>query len=133
MQVDEYELKDDLKYDKNKNWIRIQGDVAIFGINDVGVKLAKDIAFIELPENNSNVEMGKPCGQIESAKWAGEVIAPVSGQVIEVNLSVSDDPSGMNKDPYGAWIAKIKMNNPDEAKGLMDASSCAEWVKSGMN
>ncbi len=129
MNVGEYDINEGLKYDKNKNWIRIEGDVAVFGISDVGVKLAKDIAFIELPKQDSDVSAGSACGQVESAKWAGELIAPVSGRIIEINTALSDDPSVMNSDPYNAWIAKIKMSNPGETEGLMDASSCVEWVR----
>lgn len=127
MQVGDYELRDDLKYDKNNNWIKIEGDTAIFGITDVGAKKANDIGFIELP--SGNVEKGKGCGQIESAKWAGEIIAPVSGEVVESNQAVADDPSKINQDPYGSWIAKVKMSNPAEADELMDVNAAAECVK----
>ncbi len=129
MREGEYDIRDDLKYDRNKNWIRIEGDTAVFGISDVGVKLAKDIAFIELPAIDAEVKAGTACGQVESAKWAGELIAPVSGRVVEVNSALSDDPSAMNRDPYSAWVAKIRMSSPAEAESLMDASACAEWIK----
>jgi len=129
MQVGEYELRDDLKYDKNNNWVLLEGDVAVFGITDVGVKRAKDIGFIELPGQGAHVEAGKGCGQIESAKWAGEVVAPVAGDITEVNTGLANDPSAMNRDPYGSWIAKIKCN-PAEVDALMDVNAAAEWVKS---
>lgn len=130
MQVGDYELKDDLKYDKNNNWVKVEGDTAVFGISDAGVKRAKEIAFVELPNTGDKVEQGKACGQIESAKWAGEIIAPVGGEVVEVNQAVADDPSCLNNAPYDNWIAKIKMSDPGQADGLMDAGACAEWLKS---
>jgi len=132
MDVNGYDLRDDLKYDKNNNWIRIEGDTAVFGINDYGVKRAKDIAFIELPKQGDQVVAGKGCGQIESAKWAGEVVAPLSGEIIEINQGLADDPSKMNSDPYGAWIAKIKIN-PADAEGLMDVNAAAEMVRNAQN
>jgi glycine cleavage system H protein len=130
MQIGEYEIKDDLKYDSNNNWIKVEGDTATFGISDVGVKKAKDIAFIELPAQGTRVEANKNCGQIESAKWAGELKAPVSGEIIEVNSGLADDPAGINIDPYGAWIAKIRMDNPEEANSLMDAEGYGGFVNS---
>jgi glycine cleavage system H protein len=128
MQVGEYDIKDDLKYDSNNNWIRVEGDMAIFGISDVGVKKAKDIAFIELPSQGQRAETNKCCGQIESAKWAGELKAPISGEIVEVNNGLADDPAGINIDPYGSWIAKIRMDNPDEVNSLMDANAYAGFV-----
>jgi len=126
MQKGEYNIPDDLRYDSHNNWVRLEGDVAVFGISDYGVKRAKDIAFIELPVNGQ-VEAGKGCGQIESAKWAGEITAPVSGEIIEANNSLADDPSAMNRDPYGSWIAKIKCN-PDDFNQLMDAAGYAGTI-----
>ncbi len=127
MQIGDYELKDELRYDKHNNWIRIEGDVATFGITDVGVKLAKDIAFVELPKKGAHVEQGKACGQIESAKWAGEIIAPLSGEITEANDALAGDPSRMNSDPYGQWIAKIRFEGG--ADSLMDVPAAVEWVK----
>lgn len=127
MQIGEYELKDELRYDQHNNWIRLEGDTATFGITDVGVKLAKDIAFVELPKKGANAEQGKACGQLESAKWAGEIIAPLSGEIVDVNEALASDPSKMNSDPYGQWIAKIRFSAGTDS--LMDASAAADWVK----
>jgi glycine cleavage system H protein len=130
MQVGDYELRDDLSYDRNNNWIKIEGDTAIFGITDVGAKRAKEIAYIEMPKKGDKLEMGKACGQLESAKWAGEIVAPLSGEVIDVNESLSDNPGLINQDPYGSgWIAKIKLGRLEEGNSLMDVNSAAEWVK----
>jgi glycine cleavage system H protein len=130
MQVDKYTLDDGLLYDKHNNWIRIQADIATFGITEVGVKLARDIAYVELPKKEAQVTKAKACGAIESAKWAGDIIAPVSGAVIEVNDILSDDPTVMNKDPYGkGWIAKIRMADKGETDALMKVAAAAEWVR----
>lgn len=130
MQIDKYELKDELLYDTHNNWVKIEGDTATFGYTDVGMKRARDIAFVELPKKGAAVVKDQGCGAIESAKWAGEIIAPVSGSIIEVNGSLIDDPTIMNKDPYGSgWVAKIKMINRAEAASLMNAAAAAEWVK----
>ena len=131
MKIGEYELKKDLNYDKFNNWIKIDGEIAVFGITDIAVKQARDIAFIELPEEGSDTELGKSCGQIESAKWSGEIIAPISGEIIEINKSLEDDPGIMNSDPYGkGWIAKIKLSKLSEIETLMDADQAIEWIKS---
>jgi glycine cleavage system H protein len=130
MKIKDYELIDDLLYDKKNNWVRIEGETATFGITDVGVKLAREMAYVELPKPGSMVSKGKACGTVESAKWAGEIVAPISGTVTEVNLSLNDEPSAMNKDPYGkGWIAKIKLSNPGEKAGLLNVTQAADWVQ----
>lgn len=129
MKIGEYEVREDRTYDRHNNWIKVEADVAVFGLTDVAVRRAKEIAFIELPKKGQAVEIGKGCGQIESAKWAGEIVAPLSGEIIEVNDEVSNDPSVLNKDPYGHWLAKIKIAKTAEASQLMDPQAAADWVK----
>jgi glycine cleavage system H protein len=130
MQIDKYILDDGLLYDSHNNWIRIEGETAIFGLTDVGVKLAREIAYVELPKKDAGVAKDKGCGALESAKWAGEIIAPVSGTILEVNSSLSDDPTVMNTDPYGkGWIAKIRMSNQSEVGSLMKVAAAADWIK----
>lgn len=123
----DYELRDDLLYDTHYNWVKIEDDIAIFGITDAGVKRANDIAFIELPEVGKRVTAEKACGQIESAKWAGEIISPLNGEITEVNKELEDDPTKLNNAPYDSWIAKIRII-PDDAGKLMDTSAAKTWL-----
>jgi glycine cleavage system H protein len=106
--------------------MKSEGETALIGITDVAVKRARDIAFIELPNKGTAVESSKALGQIESAKWAGEIISPVSGEVLDVNKQVEDDPSVLNKDPYANWLIKVKVTGKGS---LMDAESYRKHAK----
>jgi len=126
MKIGEYEVKEGLLYSINY-WVKPEGNIATIGITDAAAKMAKDIAFIELPQVGKEIVRGKGIGVIESAKWSGEIISHVSGKVVEVNSALEADPSMINKDPYGkGWIAKIELSNKDELKTLKDTKTYAE-------
>jgi glycine cleavage system H protein len=122
----DYNIPDGLSYSKDNCWMKVEGESALIGITDVAVKRARDIAFIELPRKGSALQAGKALGQIESAKWAGEIISPVSGEVLDVNKQVEDDPSILNKDPYANWLIKVKVT---EKTNVMDAESYRNHAK----
>lgn len=130
MEINEADFPDGLKYDENHNWAKEENSLVVFGITKYGLEKANEIAFIELPKKGQKVEKGKNCGNLESAKWSGEIIAPVSGEIVEVNEELFNEPGKMNKDPYNEWIAKIRPNNIEELNSLMDKAKVIEWLKS---
>jgi glycine cleavage system H protein len=115
-------IPSDLKYSLNDEWIKQDGTV---GITDFAQEQLSDIVFVEVIVSAGDpVKKGDACATVESVKAAAEVYAPVSGKVIEVNESLSDNPELINKDPYGqAWMLKIEPSDPREMGSLMDASA----------
>ena len=112
----------DLKYSKEHEWIKVEGDIGIVGVTDFAQKQLTDIVFVELPEKGKKVEGGKQMGVIESVKSVSDIFSPVDGEVVEVNEKLKDNPDVINKDPYGeGWIVKLKIENKDELDGLMSA------------
>ncbi|ATX80792.1 glycine cleavage system H protein [Mariprofundus aestuarium] len=101
----------DLKYTKDHEWVRIDGDIATFGISDHAQEALGDIVFVELPEVGRSVDAGEAYAVVESVKAVSDVYAPVAGEVIEVNEELEGEPEKVNSDAYGAgWIAKVKMS-----------------------
>ncbi|MDQ6957982.1 MAG: glycine cleavage system protein GcvH [Mariprofundaceae bacterium] len=110
----------DLKYTKEHEWVRIEGDVATFGISDHAQEALGDIVFVELPEVGRTVDAGEACAVVESVKAVSDMYAPVAGEVIEVNEALESSPEQVNTNPYGTgWIAKVKMSG-DTAELLSD-------------
>lgn len=113
---------ENLKYTKQHEWIRIEGETGTVGITDHAQEALSDITFVELPEVGQEVAVGEEVCSIESCKAASDIYAPVSGKVTEVNEALDEDPSAVNSDPYGkGWIYKIEIANPAEADPLMTA------------
>ena len=109
------------KFAKSHEWVHLDGDVATVGISDYAQKEISDIVFVELPKPGDAVTQGKTCSVIESVKAAADFMAPVSGEVTEINEAVVDDPSLVNQSPHGdGWFFKIKVSNPAELDVLMD-------------
>jgi len=101
----------DLKYTREHEWIRIEGDTATFGLTDHAQEALGDIVFVELPEIGRNVAAGEAFAVVESVKAVSDVYAPAAGEVIEVNTALEDAPEKVNEDPYGAgWIARVNMS-----------------------
>jgi len=101
----------DLKYTKEHEWVRIEGDVATFGISDHAQEALGDIVFVELPDIGRTVDAGEAYAVVESVKSVSDVYAPVAGEVVEVNKTLESEPEKVNTDPYGAgWIAKVKIS-----------------------
>ena len=110
----------DLKYTKSHEWVRVTGDTATVGITDHAQHELTDIVFVELPAANRQLKAGESCAVVESVKTASDIYAPVSGQVVEVNKAVVDNPALANTDPYGAgWFFKIKLSQPAELNQLL--------------
>ena len=110
----------DLKYAKSHEWVRVNGDTATVGISDHAQHELTDVVFVELPALNRQVKAGEACAVVESVKTASDIYSPVSGQVVEVNKAVVDNPALVNTEPYGGgWFFKVKLSQPDETGGLL--------------
>lgn len=120
-----------LKYTKSHEWASVDGDTATVGITDFAVKTLTDLVFLELPAVGASLDAGNQFGEVESVKAVSELLAPVSGEVIETNAAIADNLDGIGADPFGdGWLIKIRMSNPTELDALMDRSAyekqCAE-------
>ena len=120
-----------LYFTKDNEWVRVDGDTATIGISNHAQEQLGDIVFAEVPEAGRKLSKGQEAAVVESVKAASDVYAPVSGEVVEGNQAVADDPALVNTDPEGqGWFFKLKLDNPAEVDGLMDEASYREWVKS---
>jgi glycine cleavage system H protein len=119
-----------LHFTKEHEWIRVEGDTATVGISDHAQEALGDIVFAEVPDAGRTVAKGQEAAVVESVKAASDVYAPVSGEVIEGNQAVADDPALVNSDPEGAgWFFKLKLADTSELDGLMDEAAYREWIK----
>jgi glycine cleavage system H protein len=117
-------------FTREHEWIRVDGDTATVGISDHAQEALGDIVFAEVPDAGREVAKGQEAAVVESVKAASDVYAPLSGEVIEGNPAIADDPAIINRDPEGeGWFFKLKLSNPSEVEGLMDEAAYREWVK----
>jgi len=117
-------------FTREHEWIRVEGDTATIGISNHAQEALGDIVFAEVPEAGRRVSKGQEAAVVESVKAASDVYAPVSGEVLEGNQAVADDPALVNSDPEGdGWFFKLRLDNPGELEGLMDESSYRDWLK----
>jgi glycine cleavage system H protein len=122
MQIESYNFPDDLYYEKNHFWAKIDSDGSvIFGATDFFQKLAGEIVYVELPMKGAKVKQSESMSSLESGKWVGKIFAPVSGEITQANSELDDSPELLNQSPYGdGWIGKIKPSNLDaELANLM--------------
>ncbi|MDE0050643.1 MAG: glycine cleavage system protein GcvH [Rhodospirillales bacterium] len=118
-----------LKYSKDHEWVRVEGDVGTVGISDYAQEQLGDVVYVELPEVGRTVAQNEEAAVVESVKAASEVYAPVSGEVVEVNQALEDDPSLVNGDATGeGWFLKLRLSTPGELDGLMDDAAYADYV-----
>lgn len=122
----------DLKYIETHQWVRVSDDgTATIGITDFAQEQLGDIVYIGVPEVGVTVNGGEEAGVAESVKSASDVFSPVTGEVLEVNESLEEEPEKVNEDPYGdGWLFKVKLADPGELDGLMDDVAYAEHVAS---
>jgi glycine cleavage system H protein len=125
-------VPDKLKYSKDHEWIKIEGDLAIVGITDYAQHSLHEITFVELPEVGSSVEANSECGLVESMKASSDIFSPLSGEIVEVNSNLEDAPELVNEEPYGkGWMFKVKPSNLDaEIGALMDAKAYSKLIAS---
>ncbi|MDP2767953.1 MAG: glycine cleavage system protein H [Candidatus Methanoperedens sp.] len=132
VEIDGYNLPDELYYTKDHTWARVEdnGGVTV-GMDAFGAKSAGNIEFIDLPMEDDEFEGGEAFGSLESAKWVGGLLMPVSGMVTEVNENIEDELGLLAKDPYGeGWLIKIKPANlKDELKALIHGADVGPWLK----
>ena len=121
----------DLKYSQEHEWVRLEGNVVTVGISDFAQEQLGDVVFVELPEPGQAVQQKVNAAVVESVKAASEVYAPVSGEVIEVNVALEDDPELVNREPTGGgWFMKIRVSDESELEGLMNEADYSDFVAS---
>ncbi len=115
-------VPNDLHYTKDHEWVLVEDSVAAIGITDYAQSELGDITFVELPEDDAEFNAGDEIAQIESVKAASPVFSPITGNILELNTELEDEPGAINSDPYGAgWICKIEVSKPEEIESLMTA------------
>jgi glycine cleavage system H protein len=126
-----YNMPDGLYYHKDHSWARVDGSKVTVGMNDFFQKEAGDIVFVDLPDTEEEVSQGEVCGKIQSRKWIGKLVAPVSGEIVETNEAIEDDTSLINSDPYGkGWILNIEASDLEEELGnLMQGEALASFLE----
>jgi glycine cleavage system H protein len=125
----EYEIPEALRYSTEDEWTRIEDGRATIGVTDYAQQQLGDVVFIELPEEGTSVESGEPFGVIESVKAVSDLYAPVSGQVVEVNLELAEHPESVNEDCYGdGWMIIIELADAEQYDSLLDASAYRQHV-----
>lgn len=119
----------DRRYTKDHEWVLIQGDQGTVGITDYAQKQLGDVVYLELPELGRTLKAHETFGTVESVKAVSELFAPVSGEVIEVNSGLVAKPESLNRDPHGeAWMIRVKLADPGQLAGLLDAAAYQAYV-----
>jgi glycine cleavage system H protein len=124
-------VPEDLRYTKDHEWIRVQGDVGTVGITDHAQEELGDIVYVELPKVGSKLDQSGVFGSVESVKAVSDIYSPAAGEVTEANGALSDAPEKVNEDPYGqGWIMKLRLSTPQQVESLMTAVQYEEYVAS---
>ncbi len=119
----------DLRYSEDHEWVLVDGDIAAIGISDYAQEQLGDVVFVELPEPGKAVAKGEEAAVVESVKAASEVFTPVTGEVVAVNGLLAEDPGLVNRAPTSeGWFLKVRMSNPGEVEGLMDAAAYQTYI-----
>ncbi len=126
-----YDMPDELYYHEEHSWARVEDNRVTVGMDDIFQKEAGDIVFVDLPDEEDEVEQGEVCGKIQSRKWIGKLCAPVSGEIVEINEDLEDDTSPINEDPYGkGWILVIEPSDlENELKDLIHGDSVVDFIE----
>lgn len=112
-----------LRYSESHEWVKVEGGIAVVGVSDFAQKEMGNITYVDLPDVDDEVTAGEDFGALESVKAASDLIAPVSGRVVEVNEALEDEPELVNQDAYANWIIKVEMSDPAELDTLLDAEA----------
>jgi glycine cleavage system H protein len=119
----------DYRYTKQHEWVKIDGATGIIGITDYAQQELGDVVFVDMPKTGTKIKAGASFGTVESVKAVSEIFSPVSGEISETNPLLSDAPEKINSDPHvGAWLVKVKLDDPKEAQALMDAAAYTAYV-----
>ena len=123
-------IPEDLHYSKDHEWIRIEGETGTVGITDHAQDSLGDVVFVELPRVGEKFEAHEAFGNVESVKAVSELFCPVSGEVVEMNEALQDEPEKVNTDPYGAgWMIRLRLNNASDVDRLMTAAEYEDYTK----
>jgi glycine cleavage system H protein len=123
-------LVEGLYYSKSHEWVKLLGDdVALIGITDFAQSELGDVVFVDLPEAGDTISQEEEFGAVESVKAASDLIAPVSGEILEVNEELVGEPELLNKNPYDNWLLKVKLENNDELGSLLSSDQYADFIK----
>jgi glycine cleavage system H protein len=128
--VAEESYPDDLLYHPEHDWARIEGDEATFGITWYAQDALGEVVFFESPEVGAQVKANEPYAEVESVKAVSDVFAPLSGEIVQVNEQIAEQPERINDDPYGAgWFVKVRMSDPSERDSLLDAGAYKDLLQ----
>jgi glycine cleavage system H protein len=129
-----YNMPDELYYHREHSWARVDGTRVTVGMTDFFQKEAGDVVFVDLPDEEEEVEQGEVCGKIQSRKWIGKLVAPVSGEIVEINEDLEEDTSLINSDPYGSgWILVIEAGSLEsDLENLLHGDTVVAFVESEM-
>lgn len=117
------------RYTKEHEWLNVEGSQATIGITDYAQQELGDVVFVQLPKVGAQVKAAQSIGSIESVKAVSDLFSPVSGEITEINSTLADAPEKINQDPHGAaWLVKIRLADPKEAAGLMDATAYQAYI-----
>jgi glycine cleavage system H protein len=120
---------EDLKYTKEHEWVRVEGDVATIGVTDFAQGELGDVVFVEIETEGESLDKDEVFGTVEAVKTVSDLFMPLSGEVIEVNAGLEDAPESVNESPYGdGWMIKVRMSDPSELDGLMDSAAYKEMT-----
>lgn len=118
-------ILDDFRYADSHEWVKLEGDIATVGITDYAQHALGNIVYVDMPEVGDEVTKGEEFGAVESVKAASDLISPISGEVVEVNEALEDEPELVNADAFGNWIMKVRVSDPAEIDDLLDAKGYA--------
>lgn len=125
-----YSLPEDLYYNKNYSWARINGNIATIGVIEPAANMVNYFVYAKVTDKGTKINRKDTYVSLEAVKWTGHLTSPLSGKIIEVNEDIIDDPSIINSDPYGkGWIIKLEMSDKDELKDLLRSDKIKEWVE----
>ena len=130
MDIQGYNMPEDLYYEENHFWLKQEGDLLVMGMDDFGQKMAGEIVYVQLPAEGKKLKLGKSFAKMESGKWLGKILGPVNGELAEVNEDLELNPGLINEDCYGTgWIFKIKPDDMNEVNNLIHGQEAIEkWV-----
>ncbi|MFC1839788.1 glycine cleavage system protein H [Thermodesulfobacteriota bacterium] len=130
MEIEGYNMPEDLYYEKNHCWVRVEGDLLVMGMDDFAIKMAGEIVYVQLPSEGKRLVEGKKFAKVESGKWLGKIYAPVNGELVEANEELEDDATIINEDCYGkGWMFKIIPDDMNDIDNLIhDPKDIEAWV-----
>jgi glycine cleavage system H protein len=134
MEIEGYNMPEDLHYEENHFWVKEEGDLLVMGLDDFGQKMAGDIVYVQLPVEGKKLKAGKSFAKMESGKWLGKIYAPVNGELAEINEDLEINPTLINEDCYGeGWMYKIKPDDMGEINNLIHGPEAIEkWIRDDM-